>query len=690
MCLKKFFNLIKNLKLFCCLAITLVSLTATNSYALFENLGCSARAVGFNNVFVGFADDVFTVYYNPAGLGQLVNTEFGATIANLHQGLTDNSKLAINYYGAAFPIKIQKYELGGLGVGYYIFDANPLYQESAMLFSYGKDLAPIIKLPVFIGASYKMLSLKYGQDEYTEFNPVFTEAGYTKSDSSFDIGCLYAFNKESMFGLNIANLTQPNMGLVNINQLPMQIRTGVSYHRADTIFGLDLSYANSVNINLGAEKWFLRNTLAVRGGLGLGSQDYKVVSLGASYFILIGPGKLGIDYAFVYPLSGLKVAMGTHWFSVRWSFGKATKELRRLQLDANAEFGYISPDSGDARSKVNFNLMSNIVELNSWEFVIKKADNTIIKTYRGAGVLLSQLTWDGKDDNNMPLPEGKYLYALKIQDPSGAHAETVDKEIVIDTQTPKCSFTVSTTAFSPNGDGVDDYVTLTFTAQDNNAIDSWLFKILDSKNVVVKTIKGELSPPAKLDWDGKDDYYQQIVHNGIFVCKFTVWDKAENKSAAEDVNLTVDVPVPVKEIIQIKEVVREIIKEVPKDVTIKEEKEGLRLSLASSILFDAGKYTLRIEAYNVLDQIIKLLEAYPENNVRIEGHTDAVGSNSFNQVLSEMRARSVYDYLAKHGVDMKRLKAVGYGSRKPMATNSTNEGRTQNRRVEIIIIGATK
>ena len=89
----------------------------------------------------------------------------------------------------------------------------------------------------------------------------------------------------------------------------------------------------------------------------------------------------------------------------------------------------------------------------------------------------------------------------------------------------------------------------------------------------------------------------------------------------------------------------------------------------------------------MLNEVVKLLQEYPDNNVLIEGHTDSRGSPAYNKKLSEERAQSVYEILVlKYGVDQKRLKAVGYGEGKPIADNRTDSSREQNRRVEIIIL----
>jgi len=103
------------------------------------------------------------------------------------------------------------------------------------------------------------------------------------------------------------------------------------------------------------------------------------------------------------------------------------------------------------------------------------------------------------------------------------------------------------------------------------------------------------------------------------------------------------------------------------------------------ILFDTNEATLKTEARIVLAKLAGILLIMPELNLRIEGHTDSTGSADYNQQLSERRAMSVRDFLALQGIAAQRVVAVGYGFDRPVADNTTREGRAKNRRVDIVI-----
>ena len=106
-------------------------------------------------------------------------------------------------------------------------------------------------------------------------------------------------------------------------------------------------------------------------------------------------------------------------------------------------------------------------------------------------------------------------------------------------------------------------------------------------------------------------------------------------------------------------------------------------SLQATTLYDSNSSYIRTEAYPLLDEVASILEKNPKMEVEVQGHTDNTGSAQYNQWLSEKRAQKVKDYLVSKGIDPSRLEAKGYGLTQPVASNATEEGRAQNRRVEL-------
>lgn len=117
-----------------------------------------------------------------------------------------------------------------------------------------------------------------------------------------------------------------------------------------------------------------------------------------------------------------------------------------------------------------------------------------------------------------------------------------------------------------------------------------------------------------------------------------------------------------------------------------ETARGLIVNM-SDVLFDTGKYTLKPDAKIALAKVAGILQAYPGLKLQIEGYTDSVGGDEYNQKLSENRAGSVRDFLVSQGVPMDNTSATGYGKNNPVADNGSAAGRAKNRRVQLVVSG---
>ena len=124
--------------------------------------------------------------------------------------------------------------------------------------------------------------------------------------------------------------------------------------------------------------------------------------------------------------------------------------------------------------------------------------------------------------------------------------------------------------------------------------------------------------------------------------------------------------------------------EIEKDIQLHKIEVGSKIVL-KNIFFDFDKATLRSTSVAELNRLMILLEAYPKMKIELGGHTDNKGSLKYNTDLSEARAKAVVDYLVEHGINQDRLTYKGYAYLQPIATNDTDEGRQENRRVEFKI-----
>ena len=117
-----------------------------------------------------------------------------------------------------------------------------------------------------------------------------------------------------------------------------------------------------------------------------------------------------------------------------------------------------------------------------------------------------------------------------------------------------------------------------------------------------------------------------------------------------------------------------------------ESARGLIVNM-SDVLFDTGKYTLKPDAKIKLAKVAGILQAYPNLKMQVEGYTDNVGGEQYNQKLSENRAQAVGDFLVSQGVPLANVTATGFGMNNPVADNGTAAGRAQNRRVQLVVSG---
>ena len=113
--------------------------------------------------------------------------------------------------------------------------------------------------------------------------------------------------------------------------------------------------------------------------------------------------------------------------------------------------------------------------------------------------------------------------------------------------------------------------------------------------------------------------------------------------------------------------------------------EGIKITFDSGILFAIDSYQLQSTATANIESLVRILNKYPDTNILVEGDTDNTGSDDYNQRLSERRAQAVADYQKSLGVTGSRVSTVGLGESNPIASNDTEDGRRQNRRVEVAI-----
>ncbi len=392
-------------------------------YADFEDMGCGTRAMGMGNAFLSISDDIGAIYYNPAGLGQLQSWEFASSYSRLHWGLDDGSQIDNSFIGYAQPIKIKSSkknvekqketvlktenrfsDWGTIGFGWLNLNLSSLYSEDIFFVSYGRDMADLARRLIgieslWMGINLKLLGKKYGKTIYSqnaldddlgmvtgEVDPVFSNKN-SKEGFSTDMGLLYKFGRNYL-GLAVTDINQPDMGLKEEEKVPVGLKVGVAYREEEFNLALDIGYKNrDLNVYTGVEKWFSKerqNLFGLRMGLGIGSRQYRSASIGASYKVT---PFFQFDYAFIYPMSGVKQTYGTHRVSLvlrRWKGIQTQGELtqRAERKSKISKSGRISKAEKKKRKEaisklflqgVDFYQRGKLLEaINCWERVLRE------------------------------------------------------------------------------------------------------------------------------------------------------------------------------------------------------------------------------------------------------------------------------------------------------------------------------
>ncbi|HEY7775110.1 MAG TPA: OmpA family protein [Kineobactrum sp.] len=121
-------------------------------------------------------------------------------------------------------------------------------------------------------------------------------------------------------------------------------------------------------------------------------------------------------------------------------------------------------------------------------------------------------------------------------------------------------------------------------------------------------------------------------------------------------------------------------------VRVAREGDNIRLIMPGNITFESNSYNLRSNFYPTLNSVGEVLAKYGDTDLRISGHTDSTGGRELNEVLSQRRAASVADYLSARNIDRSRMQVQGMAFDQPIADNNSEQGRAQNRRVELYIL----
>ncbi|MDP3544170.1 MAG: tetratricopeptide repeat protein [Elusimicrobiota bacterium] len=304
--------------------------------AAYEDVGVGARVSGLGHAYTAVADDAYSVYYNPAGLGTLERPELGTTYSKLLTGLSDGSNPSNSFIAYAHPLDGGR--RGTFGAGWNYFTVGGLYRESQLLASYSRGLfARTQPGKYYLGGTLKYLNRSVGGTAEAANgisntgvalgtpDPVLQ--GPSKGNLDADLGFLMRVKPRWTVGLMIQHLMEPNVGFAETDKLGRNIKLGGAYKTPfSTLTGdvrLQAAPDGSTDkiFAVGAEKWLptlLHGSFGVRGALSTGSRDFRQLAFGLSYKI----SRMQFDYGFALPIGGLTSTSGSHRLGLTMRFGR--------------------------------------------------------------------------------------------------------------------------------------------------------------------------------------------------------------------------------------------------------------------------------------------------------------------------------------------------------------------------------
>ena len=358
---------------FFCVAAFLAAAPAP-ARAAFADLGAGARAPGMGDAFVPVADDVYAIYYNPAGLGLLKSPELGASYALLAPGLQDNSALGTSFIGYAQPLAQGRN--GTLATAWNSLELGGLYREDSLYLSYGRrglDLGENGEL--YAGASLKYLRSGFGSfPEAGSAVPVGGVVGTGQSDPALsgshsqsaidsDAGLLYRSGGRFSAGLDVLHANSPNVAFAGTERLPPAVKLGVDWRGPNSNLLAEYDQQQEAaggpgqTFTTAAELWFPNlfiDDFGLRGGLSVGDNAYKQLSAGLS----LRMGRMSVDYAILLPLGGIATSILSHRVALTFRFdfkndsedeGMAARPQGERAASAAADYGHESNTLDDPR-----------------------------------------------------------------------------------------------------------------------------------------------------------------------------------------------------------------------------------------------------------------------------------------------------------------------------------------------------
>ena len=326
-------------------------------HGAFLDTGVGARQIGMGSVYMLNEANSFSVYYNPAILGNLKEASVGVDYCRYYVGLKDGSNIGEHFL--SFALKLKN---GGFGLSYKSMGVDDIYREDTYIIGFGRNL----NYHISVGASLKLYYHRYGTTEYTYkslinegnyytgevggIDPVF-ENGFSKTAFSLDIGSVFEINEMLKFGFTVKDFISPDVGIKEKDIVPPSLDIAFSYFVSDfnlsSIFKIKKS---KKELRIGFEKGISK--LLLRGGIDLGDEKLTLLNFGFGWN---EKNNVSFDYSFTFTNSFEN--SGTHRFSITYKWGRPVKRVekeKKIKVEVvSEEEGRIEETKRETLAKLN-------------------------------------------------------------------------------------------------------------------------------------------------------------------------------------------------------------------------------------------------------------------------------------------------------------------------------------------------
>jgi len=388
--------------------------------------------------------------------------------------------------------------------------------------------------------------------------------------------------------------------------------------------------------------------------------------------------------------SGKKAPDGTYTYRIS-STDEADNtnviELKNIRVDTRPTTVSVGPGTGGF-SPNGDGIMDNIIlnisagqqeEIEAWKLSLVQRDGAVKKTFSGeaAQPLPLRITWNGRGEDGK-ITEGTYQARLSVVYEKGNLAEAQSTLFQLDITPPHIILKITPQPFSPDGDGVDDALSIRIEAKDSSPIEDWVVKIVDPMEHDFASFSGR-SMPTGLTWNGRSAEGELVQSAEDYPVYVTVRDNLWNAATVRSV--------------------------IPVDILVMRDGDKLKI-IISSIYFKpyTTNYTDteaispdRVEKnLNTLDRLAEILKKYQGYKIQLEGHAvmiywDQPAKAKIEQEevllpLSQGRAQVIKEALVQRGVLADRMTTTGYGGLYPVVPHGDLDNRWKSRRVEFILV----